>query len=364
MLLRDLSTEQALQDALDTVSSRMRSIFDLAPIAIWITDRDRIVFANQACAALFGVDDRAVLVGRSIFELLDPSSHDAVRRQLELALSAGAPASVVRERINVLTGTKRDVDIALAALPDHGSTTLQMVITDVTEQRREQAALEQRRRELGKLAEGLVHAREDERRRIARELHDEMGQWLTVLKMELTGLAKDDPEVPLERRVARLGEMVDEVVLAVRRIAADLRPMMLDDLGLNAAIEWLASESARRMGIEIGVTLGDSDPAVDSAAAIALYRMAQEALTNIARHSQATRAHIALTQAQGKVTLQVTDNGVGFPAQTRGRDDAQGLIGIRERAYMIGGELETGNLPEGGAFIRVGLPVKAALARA
>lgn len=363
VLMRDLSAQRSAEEAIEVVIRRLHAVFDLAPIAIWITDGERITFANRACAALFGAGDSVELVGRDLFTLLEPSSHDAVRQQMRRAQAGGASAGIVRERIKGLVGPPREVDIAVASLPDHGRLAVQMVITDITEQARAHAEAQRTAGELRRLAEALVGAREDEQRRIARELHDELGQWLTALKMELAGLVAPVPSATQQAQVARLGEMVDEVIHAMRRIATDLRPAMLDDLGLNAAIEALARESARRMGVKITLQLGDADPPVGERATTALYRMAQEALTNIARHARASAVQIELGQAPGQVTLRVSDNGVGFAARSPQREDALGLVGMRERASALGGDMTIGDLPGGGAFVMVRLPADASLAR-
>ena len=360
VLLRDLAAERDTAPAPAAVVGALRTFFELAPVAVWIAEGERIVYANPACAALFGTDDSTELIGRTVYALLDPASRDTVRDEIERALRTGAPARIVRERIQRLGGQVCEVDIVLASLPDHGESTMQMVISDVTWQHHERDLLERSGDELRRLSASLVTAREDERRRIARELHDEMGQWLMVLKMELAGLADPDAKEPLPSRLAQLSEMVDEVTQAVRRIAMDLRPMMLDDLGLNAAIEALARESARRMGIRLELRLPEADPPLGDAVAIGLYRIAQEALTNVARHAQASTVEVSLTQADGRLTLTVADDGVGFQPSAPRRDAAQGLIGLRERAFMFGGTLETGNRPGGGAFVRVTLPGDAA----
>ncbi|HEY8710679.1 MAG TPA: PAS domain S-box protein, partial [Burkholderiaceae bacterium] len=247
-LLRDLSEEQGLQAEIEAMKQRMRAVFELAPVAIWITEGDHIVFANRACAALFGAADHTALIGWSIYSLLRPQSHAAVRQRVTQALASDGPVPMVNERIVRFDGTEREVVIAVAGLPDHGRTTLQMVISDITERSRESQDLERSRRELRRLSANLVDAREEERRRIARELHDELGQRLTALKMELASLATQTPGGTSRERIASMLEMVDETVASVRRIATDLRPLMLDDLGLNAAIEWLADGWARRMG--------------------------------------------------------------------------------------------------------------------
>jgi len=354
-LLCDLSQEQALRDQLDALNQHMRAVFELAPVAIWITDGDRIVFANHACAALFGAATRQALIGRPLFELIDPTSRDEVRRTVARVLADGAPVPILAERIARIDGTVREVVIAIAALPDHGRTAVQMVITDVTERTRQQRELERSRSELRRLSASMVAAREDERRRIAREMHDELGQRLTALKMELSA---QGAKPGANSRVAEMLEMVDDTMASVRRISTELRPLMLDDLGLNAAIEWLAQSWAARMGIAVKLQLGASDPEVNDAAAIALYRMVQEALTNIARHAHATEVRIALRQRAGELQLRVQDNGVGFEEPQMYREGSHGLMGIRERAYMLGGELKIGNARGGGGQLTVRLPLR------
>ena len=175
--------------------------------------------------------------------------------------------------------------------------------------------------------------------------------------MELSSLGPAAARQDHEARVASMLEMIDDTVGAVRRIAADLRPMMLDDLGLNAAIEWLARDATRRMDIEVTVRLDEDDPPVADDAAIALYRMVQEALTNVARHARATDVAIEMRQIGGELVLSVRDNGVGFPGGERQPGRRHGLLGIRERAYMLGGRLDVDNPPGGGGRITVRLPL-------
>ena len=358
LVLRDTSEENQLKAELDAWKHRFQLIFDLAPVAMWITEDDKVVFANRACESLFGAHDRSQILGKSIYTLLHPASHYGVMRQLSLALSGAVSASMVSERIARLDGTEREVEIAIAALPDHGSTTVQMVITDVTLRKEEHQQLERSRQELRRLSASVVEAREEERRRIARELHDELGQRLSALKMDLSSLGHDMHRPSYDERIAAMMGMLDQTVASVRRIAADLRPMMLDDLGLNAAIEWLGRESARRMGLAVTVQLGEVDPALDGRASTAVYRMVQEALTNVARHARATHVRIDLRQTDSELVLTVHDNGIGFPKNKVHKEGSFGLMGIRERAYLLGGSLEVDNPPEGGGRITVHLPLQ------
>lgn len=357
VVLRDASQESALRAEVMALKDRFQVGFDMAPIAIWVTEQDRIVFANRACARLFGASHRSQIVGKSIYSLLHPESHPKVQEQVSRALSGKASSTLVNERIARLDGSEREVEIAIAALPDHGITTVQMAISDITQHKEEQLRLEQSRQELRRLSASVVEAREEERRRIARELHDELGQRLSALKMDLSSLGHDAHRSIFDERISAMVKMLDDTVASVRRIAADLRPMMLDDLGLNAAIEWLARESARRMGLEVTVRHGDTDPSLDSRASTAVYRMVQEALNNVARHARATDARIELQQSADELVVSVQDNGIGFPLAPHRKPDSFGLVGLRERAYLLGGTLELDNPPGGGARITVRLPL-------
>jgi signal transduction histidine kinase len=150
--------------------------------------------------------------------------------------------------------------------------------------------------------------------------------------------------------------MLDDTLASVRRIASDLRPLMLDDLGLTAAIEWLARDASRRMGIAVHTRLPLEEPAVDPRVATALYRMVQEALTNVARHARAQSAEVALQVRQQQLVLTVADDGVGLPEQAQRRAGSFGLMGLRERAHMLGGQIDIQRRPQGGTMLTVRLP--------
>lgn len=356
-LVQDLSEQSQLRDELERFKRRLRSVFELAPVAIWIAEDDRIVFANQAAERLFG--RVGPIVGQALYDLLEPGSHEAVRTQVARALAGAPDVAMVHGDVARADGTRCEVEIALAALPDHGRTTVQMVVADVTQRRRESAELALSRESLRRLSINVLEAREEERRRIARELHDELGQRLTALKMELSALPGVGTQVARQERVDGLLSMLDDTLASVRRISSDLRPMMLDDLGLNAAIEWLARDTARRMGIEITVRLNENDAPVDDRVATAVFRMVQEALTNVTRHARATGVTVTLRQHDGELELVVEDNGGGYPESAMQREGSFGLLGMRERASMLGGWLEHGNAPGGGARLTVQLPLSA-----
>lgn len=218
-------------------------------------------------------------------------------------------------------------------------------------------------RELRELAAALHDVREAEQMRIARELHDELGQQLTGLKMDLAwiGAKLPDDRPELLRKAEGMKLLVDTAVKSVRRIASDLRPLVLDDLGLVAGLEWLAQDFSKRTGIEVALNMDVGDSAPGDAQASALFRIVQESLTNVARHAQASRVRIALVHEGGRLKLTVQDDGKGLDEGAGGgKAGSFGLIGIRERAIMLGGQASLSSRPGEGTLVEVSIPFQGA----
>jgi len=340
----------------ETFRKSVLALFDMAPVPTWVTEGERIVFANRACMVLFGVSDLKEIVGKSLYELLHRASHGHVRQALSEALATDGCVQTLTERIERADGSHRDVFMAMAALPDHGRTTAQMAITDITTKTQEFEAMERSQKRMKALSTELVHAREEERRRIARELHDDLGQRLSALKMELASLVPTLRRRAQDERIVSLIGMVDETVESVRRMATELRPLMLDDLGLVPAIETLVRESERRMGIVIALDMDERLHAVNEPVAIATYRIVQEALTNVFRHAQATFAKVDIHVNDKTLRISVQDDGHGFSEQSIGKDGSQGLRGMRERAHLLGGQIQITPSELGGGAVTVCLP--------
>jgi PAS domain S-box-containing protein len=225
---------------------------------------------------------------------------------------------------------------------------LSIFFTDVTERHRAQEELRASAVELRALGARLTEIREEERREIARELHDQVGQALTALKLDLGWLRGQLPAAGAAEvlaRVASMNELLDGTLETTRRISASLRPAILDDLGLPAALRWQAREFAQRTGVACEVRsspdaaeLAGGVP-VAPAAALALFRILQEALTNVARHAGARRVDVALEIGGDEVVLTIADDGRGLPADVLSRPTSLGLVGMRERALALGGKV-------------------------
>jgi signal transduction histidine kinase len=214
--------------------------------------------------------------------------------------------------------------------------------------------------QLRELSAHLQHIREEERMHIAREMHDELGQFLTGLKMDIAWLNKklsNEPANGANRE--KLGEMtklVDEAVVFVRRLAAELRPSILDDLGLVAALEWHSREFSRRFNIEVNFNTKNPDLKTTDAIATGLFRMYQESLTNVARHAEAKLVTTTLDVINNEIHLCITDDGKGF--DTNGKRKTLGLLGMKERAMMIGGTLDIVSQPGQGTTIYIAVPIE------
>ena len=229
---------------------------------------------------------------------------------------------------------------------------------DVTEEVTRQETLERSERQLRGLAERLETIREEERTRISREIHDELGQALTALKLDVAWVRNRLPRGngPLIERTDVILARVDENMAIVRRIATELRPSILDKMGLAAAIEWQAEEFARRTGIEVDITVAlDSVPSSDSRTT-PIFRILQEALTNVARHSAATKVTIECAASENGVDLVVADNGRGISPQQLVSVGSLGLIGLRERARASGGWIEMDGQPGIGTRVVARIP--------
>jgi signal transduction histidine kinase len=207
------------------------------------------------------------------------------------------------------------------------------------------------------LAAHLQSAREAERSHLAREIHDELGQSLTGLKLEVSYIgrrAADDE--PTRERLRGVVQMIDACIASVRRIAADLRPQMLDELGMIEAIRWQVNEFERRTGVPCALEFPDRRIGWQKEKDTAMFRILQEALTNIARHAEATHAWVKVELEEDCVLLQIGDDGRGFSRDSIVDGSSFGLIGMEERARICGGSIEFAPAGESGTIVSVRFP--------
>ena len=227
----------------------------------------------------------------------------------------------------------------------------------LAERQRAESELRESNRQLQSLSACLQNYREEERTRIARELHDELGQLLTGIRMEVSWLgSRLQPEQStLADKVTTVKGQIDRTIATVRRISSQLRPLVLDDLGLSAAASWYVDQFSARTGLAVELSLPDVDPERGDAVATALFRVLQESLTNVARHAQAEKVTVCLAFKNGVWSLSVSDDGLGFIPKP-GEPGDIGLVGMRERAQNLGGRFSVTSAPGQGTRIDVDIP--------
>jgi PAS domain S-box-containing protein len=361
---RWLATQQ-----LEATVVQLRSTLEATADGILLVDNNGEVRAvNQRLRTLWNLSDE-VSAGMSLRHLLtlvseqleDPAgflrSTEELYREAEL------------ERLDVLRFKDGRVFERYSRPQREGTRIAGRVCSfrDISLRERTQEQLRRSADRLRALAARLDAIREEERRTMAREIHDQIGQALTALKLDLASLRaqllKAADRAAIERRMAEMDGLLEQTLETTRRLSAELRPAMLEDLGLEAAIEWQARELEARSEIRCRIEIqrpGDGVPPVDPAAALVLFRIMQEALTNVVRHAAARQVQIRLTLEPDACLLTVRDDGRGITADEESRPSALGLLGMRERALVLGGEVTVVGVPGSGTTVTARLPRESA----
>jgi PAS domain S-box-containing protein len=233
------------------------------------------------------------------------------------------------------------------------------VTRDIADRKRAEKQLRNSNEQLRALTARLQTAREEERANIAREIHDELGQALTGLKIDLAWLRKKLPteSKDLIKKTGVMSTLIDSTIQSLRKISSDLRPGILDDLGLPAAIEWQAQEFQKRTGIDCQFTGSRKDLSLEKDLSTAVFRIFQETLTNVARHARASRVEVDLKEEKGILSLRVQDNGRGITEKEIQDGKSLGLLGMRERAFLFGGEFNIKGMQGKGTSVLLRIPV-------
>ena len=241
---------------------------------------------------------------------------------------------------------------------DDGAIVWDGLVLDDTPYRLAQLEVERSREELRALSRHTSSVREEEKASVAREVHDELGSTLTALRIDLGLLADRLPaEFPdLREKCAAMGRLVDSAVAATRKIVSDLRPGILDDLGLAATLSWQAGEYGKHTPLKITVDAPEADGEMDRECALTLFRIFQEALTNVARHAEATEVRVTLSESGTGRVLTVHDNGHGLAEDALSKPASHGIRGMRERARELGGDLSVQSRPGAGTTLVVTIP--------
>lgn len=360
------------QIELEDAKNRYADLYDFAPVAYFTLDRTGIIReANLAGASLLGVE-RARLIGSPFGIRLKKDSYDVFFCHLARVLKTGRPQ---RCEIELMRKDGEVLSADVESIPA-GLFFCRSAVIDITERKkiekelqRSRDELEKRvevrteelrasRRQLRELAAHLQAVWEEERAHFTREIHDGLGQTLTVLKMDVSWLSKqvrDNP--PLFEKTKSMLDFIDASIRSVKRIMTELRPEMLDHLGIVAAIEWLTRDFEERTGIACEFTSHPEEIRLDTDLATTIFRIFQEALMNVARHAGATKVIASIESNDTAVVLKIADNGRGITKKQLSDPASFGLIGIRERAFSYYGEASIEGGRKRGTTVTVSIPL-------
>lgn len=306
---------------------------------------------------IFGHAPSTTLTFHDFLKHVHEEDRQTVKDGLEQAIVSSAEFDY-EHRIVRDDGTIRWVQTLCRPVKNDRRKKVRGTIMDITDRKITMQALQRSQELLRELTAHQDRIKEEERRRIAREIHDELGQTLLALRIEISMLeARTSQKHPrLNARVRSALQQLDATVRAVRGIINDLRPAVLD-LGLVAAIEWQVAEFRRRSDIECELFIDDPDISVDNDSATTLFRILQESLTNIIRHAHASRIAVALYSSEGWLTLKIMDNGIGMSPDAQKKPESFGLVGIEERVLALNGKFSIASMPNSGTTLLVTVPL-------
>lgn len=336
---------ESLENMLRT-ERRLAAMVETTTDAILILDHEqKITLANRAAERLFGYSQDCLL-HQPIEMLIPPRFHSAHHHHVEGFGKTGTSVRRMGGEANVVgmraDGTEFPIDASISHLLEDDKPLYTVILRDITERKRAEQELKLSREYLRNLYDNLQTIREEERKRIARELHDDLGQTLGAMRIDLTLLRNTlPPDLPeLEKNAELIDRLLLSAITSVRRISSDLRPRPLDDLGLVPALQMLAGEFSQRHSIVCKVGAPAEDVHLPDEIASPLFRMVQESLNNVAKHADATHVQIELSVNENMLLLTVADNGKGLADSDTKKSDSFGLIGMRERAWTMGGSLD------------------------
>ncbi len=358
---RDISERKKAEEALRESEERYRVAIESSNDAVSISRDGLQVYINRRFLEIFGYGKAEEVLGKPVGDVVHPDDRQRIV-EMNLKRQSGEIPPSKYEFVGIRSdGSRFYLEASASGITYGGGPASLCYMRDITDRKKAEGELRDSRERLRALASRLQAIREKERARVAREIHDELGQALTCMKMDLwqireeSSLGSADKHAVLLKIESLLGS-IDVTVDTVRRIASDLRPSILDDLGLVPAIEWQLSDFQRRTGI-VCTFKKPGSLVIDKDYSSALFRVFQESLTNIARHSEAEKVEITLRKTKGELVLTIRDNGKGILESEVSNGASLGILGMRERVLPFDGRVHIAGKPGKGTRVIVKIPL-------
>ena len=360
-VIRDITERKRAEEALEKSKKRFKDLADLLPLNVYESDLDgNLIYANQKYSLMFGLSVEDTGNKINIFNFIAPEDRERAETVFQRRIKARKPgkAEYTAQRKD---GTRFPIIAYTDAIVDNNgnATGLRGIIIDITDQKKSEDELRNSREELRNLYSYFHAAIEEERTHLARGIHDELGQALTALKLDMSWLARRLPgdNKPLQAKTQAMSKLIDETIDILQKTVTELRPEILDDLGLLAAIDCHAKEFENRAGIKCKMSLEPCIGDIDRELATVIFRIFQETLANIIRHANATMVKVNLREKAGRLMMTVEDNGMGITERQISDPKSFGLIGMRERIFRWGGEFKISGTRNKGTTVILSIPL-------
>ncbi|MBN2352178.1 MAG: PAS domain S-box protein [Spirochaetales bacterium] len=362
VIMADISERKRAEKELETMHDRFRLLTQATFEGVCIHEGGVALNINEQFHSLFGYKPDELLGKQVIPLVIAPESRETVERRVAEGVRGSYEAVGVRK-----DGTFFPIEIRARSMNFDGHSVRAAAVLDISERKSAELEIRKSHEDLRRLADHLNHVREEERKHLAREFHDRLGQSMAALKMDLSLLSRENaagkrgmPRKRLTGELKAAGDLVDEMARVLREIISGLRPQMIDEMGLAAALAWEAERFEIRSGVVCRLVTNAANIPLDPSCSIALFRVCQEALTNVFRHAGASAVTVELNAVPGFLLLDISDNGRGLADEAKTKPKTFGLLGMRERALALGGSLAVTSFPGKGTTVTVRLPLPGA----
>ena len=360
ILALDITKQKQIEESLRDSEAKWRNLFEILPVGVSIVDSNRrITDFNNALCQILELSPEELVNGKNNYRRYLNSDYTAYNFQ-EIPSSRSILENKIIKEVEIGAekedGTMKWFSVSAAPIPYLNSSIVATI--DITQRKKWEEDIQNSIIQLDQLHKHINEVREEERSVIAREIHDELGQSLASLKLDLMGIKEDDEgQVKFKRKISKAIAMVDNSIKTIRKISSALRPQMLDELGLASAIEWLSNDFKKRTGLKCKLDLQEIDEP-GGIIPISLFRIFQAALTNIMLHSRANSIEVKLAMNNGLLILSVKDDGIGITQEQISSPKSFGIVGMQERANQINGTFEINSQTNIGTEIIVMVPLE------